>query len=127
MRRAMSLKTTMIRLALAYALALQALLGTWAGASAAADQGFDPARSLCRTLAAGDTQHDDSSAIPGPHCALMCLSAACGAAGPPATFSVGIEFALLRLAGIIVVAVLDGRPASALGGLINARGPPQIA
>src|ERR671915_415055 len=111
MRRAASLKTRILRLALAYALALQALLGISAATAVVAGHRFDAALSLCRALAADETQRDDTDANPGPHCVQMCLSAACGVADPPAALSVAVVFAPRVAAEVLLVAVTDGRRA----------------
>lgn len=120
-------KSKFIRLALAYALAMQALLGAWVGHAAAANsQSLDPSLSLCRTLAAGETQQSGDDGAAGPHCAVMCLSGACGAGDPPAAASVAAEFSPPRIAYASIPNVRDPFPSAALGHGLNARGPPPI-
>lgn len=126
MRRATSLKTRIGRLALAYALALQALLGAWASTAVAAGHRFNPAPSLCRTLAAGETPTGDAGGAERIHCVLMCLSGACGGVGPPAASGVAFVFAPLRSVDLLPAIVLDGRRLLAQGGWLTARGPPSI-
>lgn len=116
-----------IRLALAYVLAMQALLGVWAGHAAAANsQLLDPSISLCRTAAAVDAQRSDDSRAPASHCAAMCLSGSCGAGNPPVAVSVATEFAPPHLAYASIPHVRDTFPFGAPGHGLNARGPPSI-
>jgi hypothetical protein len=126
--RRRSLTSRLARVALAYLLALQALLGAWAGhAAAAAPDGFDSSLTLCRTAAAGDTQKSDRDAVLPQHCAVMCLSGACASGDPPPIGSAEAEFLPLRTRAVAISAV----PAVAGGTLpnsgVNARGPPSIA
>ena len=121
MCRGMSFRAKLARLAIAYALALQALLGVWAGVASA--HAIDPSQSLCRTLAAGDAQQSDEAAP--THCLVMCLSGGCAAGDAPVLVSVATEYAAPRAA----VSTRDDRqtvrspePLSAL----SARGPPPI-
>ncbi|MDQ8728833.1 hypothetical protein [Bradyrhizobium sp. LHD-71] len=113
---------------LAYALALQALLGAWVGqAAAASSASLDPAAALCRTLAGDDTPQSGDEHAPAAHCALMCLTGVCAAGDPPATLAMSIDF---PAGGIVLGSMPDiGRLLATLapGGGLNARGPPQIA
>ena len=128
MRRGTLLRTKLARIALAYALALQALLGAWAGhAGAAHSQALDPASVLCRTLAAGEAQQSRDETVPAPHCAVMCLSGACAAADPPIAASVAAEFSPPRFASISIPNTRNDLAPLAPGGGLNARGPPSIA
>jgi hypothetical protein len=123
MRRGVSLKSRLARLAVAYAIALQGLLGAWSGVASAHSVERDASLSLCRTLAAGDAAPSDGAAP--NHCVVMCLSGACGGSNPPMPMSVATEYAAPQ------IAVLSGddhqttrsiAPFSAL----SARGPPTI-
>lgn len=123
MLRGKSLKSRLARLAIAYAIALQGLLGAWGGIGTAHSVQRDASLSLCRTLAADDAQPSDGTAP--IHCVVMCLSGACGAADPPVLASVTTEYAPRQ----ITVFLSDDRetvqsiaPFSAL----SARGPPAI-
>ena len=127
MRRGTSLTSRLARIALAYALALQALLGAFAGVAAAAGSGgFDPALSLCRTIINGEQHPSDDRDGPLTHCAVMCLSGACAGGDPPASASAAIDFPPLLVAPLVWVAVdhQDATPAFLFG--LNARGPPSI-
>jgi hypothetical protein len=127
MRRGTSLKARLARIALAYALALQALLGVFAGLAVAAEsRSLDPSLSLCRILAGGETQQSDDHPLPGPHCAMMCLSGGCAAGDPPVAASAATEFPPTRAAFVSVPAVDEccSHPVLRFG--LNARGPPSI-
>lgn len=125
MRRGTSVGFKLARVALAYVLALQALLGAFAGSAAAADtRSFDPSLSLCRTIAGGEPQQ--SGDHPASHCAVMCVSGACAAGDPPAAAGAAIEFPQLRATSISVLAADDHRGSSALRPGLSARGPPSI-
>ena len=118
-----------IRLALAYVLAMQALLGAWAGHAAAANSlSLDPSLSLCRTAATADARQSDDNGAPAapPHCAAMCVSGSCGAGNPPAAVSVATEFSPPRMAYASIPDVRDTFPSAAPGHGLNARGPPSI-
>ena len=123
MRRGVSLKSRLARLAVAYAIALQGLLGAWGGVAYAHSVERDASLSLCRTLAAGDTQPSDGTAP--NHCVVMCLSGACGGSNPPMPLSAATEYAALQ------IAVMSGddceitRPIAPFSAL-SARGPPTI-
>jgi hypothetical protein len=111
------------RLAIAYAIALQGLLGAWAGIASAHDFARDASMSLCRTLAADDAREPDGAAP--THCAVMCLSGACSNGASPTPVSVATEYAPPRLAyvpGDERETVRLIAPLSAL----SARGPPSI-
>ena len=127
MRRPLTVK--LARIALAYVLALQALLGALAGSAAAAiPLSIDPALSLCRTIVDGGTQPsgDGDRDSPVTHCALMCLSSACAAGDPPAAAGASVEFPPRRAASVSRPATDDHcRPPGLPVGL-NARGPPSI-
>jgi hypothetical protein len=127
MRRGISLKARLARIALAYAVALQALLGVFAGLAVAGEsRSFDPSLSLCRTSAGGESQQSGDHENPGPHCAAMCLSGACAGGDPPAAASVAIEFLALRTVSVSVGAVDDCCLPRVLRFGLNARGPPSI-
>lgn len=126
--RRRSLSSRLARVALAYLLALQALLGVWVGHAAAAEpNGFDPSLTLCRTTVGGETQKSDRDGALPQHCAVMCLSGACASADPPVVVSAEIEFLPLRtrVAAIPVVRDAAGGTLPHLG--VSARGPPSIA
>lgn len=116
------------RVALAYLVALQALLGAFAGhAAAATPRGFDPSLVLCRT-AASDPQNqgsDRDGAVP-PHCVVMCLSGACAAGDPPATVKDEADFQPPRGRATSLAAFADADIAALLPPAVNARGPPSI-
>lgn len=127
MRRAMPLTLKLARIALAYALALQALLGAFAGLAVAANsRGIDPALSLCRTVIDGGAQRSGNGEAPVTHCALMCLSGACAAGDPPAAASASVEFPPLRAAFLSVPATDDHCSPPSLRSGLSARGPPSI-
>jgi hypothetical protein len=114
--------------ALAYVVALQALLGVWASHAAAAESnGFDPSLTLCRTAATGEAQKSDRDAALPQHCAVMCLSGACASADPPVVGSAEVEFLPLRTRAVAIPAIRDaaGGTLPHLG--VSARGPPSIA
>lgn len=119
-----SFKLTLTRIALAYVIALQALLGSWAGSAVAAySLSFDPSLVLCRATG-GDAQSPVHGDGMNQHCAMMCLSGGCAAGGPPAAVSASVTFPLP-----LVVAVPSAGdqllPVRLTGGL-HARGPPSI-
>jgi hypothetical protein len=123
MRRGGSFKSRLAALAFAYAIALQALLGAWAGIASAHSIEADASRSLCRTLATGEAQPTDDAAP--VHCAVMCLSGVCAGGDPPASVSVAIDYAPLRIASPFS----DDRQtirANAPFSARSARGPPTI-
>jgi hypothetical protein len=109
-------------------MALQALLGAFAGhAATATPNGFDPSLVLCRT-AAGEPQNqgsDRDGAVP-PHCVVMCLSGVCAAGDPPATISAEAEFQPLRGRARSLPAFADGDVTPLPNPTVNARGPPSI-
>jgi hypothetical protein len=120
-------KSRLMRLALAYLLAMQALLGAWAGHAAAANsRSLDSSLSLCRTLAAGEMPQSVDDGAPRPHCAAMCLTGACAAGDPPAAVRVAFEFSPPRIAYVSTSDVRDTFPSAAPGRGLNARGPPSI-
>lgn len=123
MLRGRSLKSRLAKLAIAYAIALQGLLGAWGGIGAAHSAERDASLSLCRTLAAGTAQPADETAP--VHCVVMCLSGACVANDAPAPASVATEYAPSRIA----ILLGDDRetllPIVTLSAL-SARGPPAI-
>jgi hypothetical protein len=126
--RVRSLTSRLARVALAYVVALQALLGVWAGHAAAAESnGFDPSLTLCRTAATGETQKSDRDSALPQHCAVMCLSGACASADPPVVASAEVEFLPLRTRAVAIPVVRDaaGGTLPHLG--VSARGPPSIA
>jgi hypothetical protein len=116
------------RITLAYLLALQALLGAFAGpAAAATPNGFDPSLVLCRT-ATGEPQNqgsDRDGAAP-PHCVVMCLSGACAAGDPPAAITAEVEFQAPRVRAAALPALADAAVGALLPPAVNARGPPSI-
>jgi hypothetical protein len=127
MRRGTSLTSRLARIALAYALALQALLGAFAGVAAAPGSGgLDPALSLCRTIINGEQHPGKDRDGPLTHCAVMCLSGACAAGDPPTSASAAIEFPSLRVASLVWVAIDHQGATPALRFGPNARGPPTI-
>lgn len=126
--RRRSLPSRLARVALAYLLALQALLGVWAGHAAAAEpDAFDPSLTLCRTTATGETQKSDRDAALPQHCAVMCLGGACTSADPPAVASAEVEFLPLRTGAVAIPAVHDVAAGTLLHLGVSARGPPSIA
>jgi hypothetical protein len=127
MHRGRSFTFTLARIALAYVLALQALLGAFAGLAVAGDsQSVDTSLSLCRTLADGSSQPTEDHTGLGSHCALMCLSGACAAGDPPAAASVAAEFSPHRATFTSNPAVDDRPPSAAPGFGKSARGPPSV-
>jgi hypothetical protein len=125
MRRGITLKSRLTRIALAYALALQALLGAWAGL-AHAGASFDPSLSLCRTIGTGEAERSGDPATPGSHCAAMCLSGACAAGDPPVVVSVVAEFSAPRLPFIGDTYLVDVVSGAVQSRGLTARGPPSI-
>ena len=125
MRRG-TLKSRLGRIALAYLLALQAVLGAWAVHTAAASTLVDPSLTLCRIIANSDTQPSGDDTALGPHCVAMCLSGACGAGDPPATVRSEAEFAGSRTTAISVLFGRDHSRPTELHVAPNARGPPSI-
>src|SRR5262245_34291884 len=101
-----------LRLFLAYALALQALLGAWAGALPAAAAAIDPSSSLCRSDASASQTGDHTA--PG-HCVVMCLSGACASGEPPASIVVATEYAPASLAVLLDPDVPTAFPPAAPG------------
>jgi hypothetical protein len=127
MRRGTPFALKLARIALAYALALQTLLGAFAGLAVAANSGsIDPALTLCRTVADGEAQQPGDGNAPVTHCALMCLSGACAAGDPPAAASATMEFPPLRAAFASVPATDNHCSSPGLRSGLNARGPPSI-
>jgi hypothetical protein len=124
MRRGTSLRSKLVRVALAYAIALQALLGAFAGLALADAQ--DPRLSLCRTIASDEAPQSGDHSVPGSHCAVMCSSGACAAGEPPATAGVALEFVPAQAASVFALAVDDRGSPPALRSGLNARGPPSI-
>lgn len=123
-----SLSSRLARIAVAYVLALQALLGVWAGHAAAAEpNAFDPSLTLCRTTAAGETSNSDRDGALPQHCAVMCLSGACASADPPVVASVMVEFQPLRSRAAAIPVVHDATAGTLLHLGVSARGPPSIA
>lgn len=122
-----SLTSSLARAALAYLVALQALLGAWAGhAMAAGPNAFDPLLTLCRTAAAGETQQSDRDAVVPAHCAVMCLSGACADGSAPAVIGTAMAFLPLQ-GGSIALTTADVIGGAALLSGAYARGPPSIA
>jgi hypothetical protein len=119
-----SLKFKLARIVIAYAIALQAVLGVFAGPAAAAGA-FDPALSLCRTVT-GEAQSSDDHSAPTTHCAAMCLSGACAGGAPPLAASVSVEVPQAPAAFITVLAVDDRFALASPGSGLSARGPPSI-
>jgi hypothetical protein len=122
MLRGRSLKSRLARLAVAYAIALQGLLGAWGGVGPAHSVERDAMRSLCRTLAADDAPSDQTTPV---HCVVMCLSGACSTGAPPAPATVTTEYAPRYVAAFFAderEAISSIAPRSVLG----ARGPPTI-
>jgi hypothetical protein len=125
MRRG-TLKSRLGRTALAYLLALQAVLGAWAVHTAAASTSVDPSPTLCRIIANTDTQPSGDDAARGPHCVAMCLSGACSAGDPPASLRTEAEFSAGRTTAISVLFGRDHSRPTELHVPPNARGPPSI-
>ena len=119
---------SLARIALAYLVALQALLGAWAGhAAAAATDAFDPSLVLCRT-ASGEPQNQDTDrngAVP-LHCVVMCLSGVCAGGDPPAMVGAAVEFQPLHGRTIFFAPVTDADVTPLPHAGVNARGPPQV-
>jgi hypothetical protein len=127
MRRRSRLTSRLGNVALAYVLALQTLLGAWAGHAGVSTPGaIDPSLTLCRTASAGETQKSDGEKGSPAHCVVMCLSGGCGAGDPPATVAVAAELLPLRTGAISIRAVADSVAAAAQHIALNARGPPSI-
>lgn len=126
MRADASGRFKLLRVLLAYVLALQALLGAWAGVAQAGSPFFDPALSLCRTAAPSDSQPTDGSHSQPAHCAVMCLSGGCGSAEPPAAAVVALDYPKAPVG----LAQPHGAAPSALTSVPshrrNARGPPSL-
>lgn len=116
-----------LRLVLAYVLALQTLLGVWAGAAqASGSPSFGSALSLCRTMALGEAEPADGQpGLPG-HCAVMCLSGACGSAEPPATVILAADFPPSPLKLAPTFALSWPHLSSIADSGLYARGPPSI-
>lgn len=129
MRRGTPLRAKLSRISLAYVLALQALLGVWAGhaGAAASPTSLDPALALCRTLANGTAPQSGDETAPAAHCAVMCLSGVCGAGDPPATLAIAVDFPPPRIATVSMSSTRHPLAVLAPGRGLNARGPPQIA
>jgi heme A synthase len=125
MRRG-TLKSRLARIALAYVLALQGVLGAWAVHTAAASTPTDPSLTLCRIIANADTQPSSDDAARGLHCVAMCLSGACSAGDPPATVSTEAEFSGARTTAISILFGRDHLRPTELLVPPNARGPPSI-
>jgi hypothetical protein len=112
---------------LAYVLALQMLLGVWAGAAQASGSlSFDSALSLCRTMTPGDTQPADGQHSVPAHCAVMCLSGACGSTEPPAAMMQTADFPPARIMLAPAFVLLRPSLSSIAGSGLHARGPPSI-
>jgi hypothetical protein len=118
-----SFKLKLTRIVIAYAIALQALLGVFAGPAVGS---FDPALSLCRTVADGEAQPSDDHSGPATHCAAMCLSGACTGGAPPLAASISVEFPQRRAVSVSVLTVDDRFALASPGSGLNARGPPSI-
>ena len=125
MRRGTPLKSRLATIALAYLLALQAVLGVWVAHAAAADP--SPTLSLCRTTANADAQPSGDDAARRPHCVTMCLSGACGAGDPPAIASTELQLPFLRTQAASIPHGCDRLRATELRVPLHARGPPSIA
>lgn len=125
MRRTQRLTSRLARFALAYALAVQTLLGAWI-VQANAIGAIDSSQILCRT-AASDPQPSRDDTAPAAHCVMMCVSGACGAGEPPTVAGADIEFAPLRLATTSTYVVGERLPAASTHIGLSARGPPSIA
>jgi hypothetical protein len=124
MRRGTPLRSRLATIALAYLLALQAVLGAWAAHTAAAASAADPTLTLCRTTASGDAQQSDDDAAGGAHCVAMCLSGACGAGDPPAAASTELEFPIQPTWAVSISVGRDRLHAAEFHLPRNARGPP---
>jgi hypothetical protein len=116
-----------VRLLLAYLLALQALLGAWSSVAQASS--FDPALSLCRSMAQGSGAQDQSEPAGGTperssHCQLMCLSGGCGSPQPPVAIVSVFACPALHARGVPFDMVAQVRIPVATGVAWNARGPP---
>ena len=123
MRRGGGFKLRLAALALAYAVALQALLGAWVGIASAHSVEDGASLLLCRTLAVGEAPRSDGTAP--VHCVVMCLSGVCADGDPPALASVATEYAPQPVAPIFG----DDRETIRSIGLVSARsarGPPTI-
>lgn len=126
MRADASGRLKLLRVLLAYVLALQALLGAWAGVAQAGSLDFDPTLSLCRTASTVNSQPSDGSHSRPAHCAVMCLSGGCGSAEPPAGAVAVLEYPL-ALAGMEPAyrSAPTVRVSISIHGL-RARGPPSL-
>jgi len=126
MRRRSRLTIRLGSVAVAYLLALQALLGAWVGHAGSAPGAFDRSLTLCRTAVSGETQKSDGETGTPAHCAVMCLSGTCGAGDPPTTVAVVVEPLAPRADASAIQAVSDRVNAAAQHVALNARGPPTI-
>jgi hypothetical protein len=127
MCRGTPLRFRLARAALAYLLALQAVLGVWAAHPAAATSlSIDLSVTLCRTTASGDAQQSGDDAAPRAHCVAMCLSGACGAGDPPGAVATHVEFTAVRATAISILFGRDRLHATKRHVALNARGPPPI-
>jgi hypothetical protein len=129
MRRGTPLKSRLATIALAYLLALQAVLGVWVAHTAAAASVADPSLtpSLCRTTTNADAQPSDDDAARDPHCVTMCLSGACGAGDPPAVASTELQLPFLRTQAASIQPGRDRLNTAEHHVPLHARGPPSIA
>jgi hypothetical protein len=123
MRRGVSLKSKLARLAVAYAIGLQGLLGAWGGFASAHSVERDASLSLCRTLAAGDIQPSDETAP--VHCVVMCLGGACNTTAPPTPAIVTTEYAPRQIAVVLAKDQETVRPIAPIFAH-SARGPPTV-
>lgn len=112
--------------ALAYLLALQALLGAWVGHSGSGTFAFDPSLTICRTAVAGDMQKSGGEQGTPAHCLVMCLSGTCGAGDPPATVAAVVEPPVPRTGAVSLPAAGDRVASAAQHVPLNARGPPSV-
>jgi hypothetical protein len=126
MRRGTGLRSRIARIALAYLLALQAVLGAWAVHSAAAASAADPSLTLCRISPGGDAQQSDNGAARGAHCVAMCLSGACGGGDRPAAASTELELPILHTTAVTLQHGRDPLHAAEFHIPLHARGPPSI-
>lgn len=116
----------LLRVLLAYVLALQALLGAWAGVAQAGSPNFDPALSLCRTAISGDSQPVDGSHSLPAHCGVMCLSAGCGTAEPPAALVTALDYPMAAIGLVRAPRAEPLAPRSVSSHGQSARGPPSL-
>lgn len=115
------------RVAFAYLFALQTLLGAWAGTTVTASlASFDPALTLCRTLADGTPQPFDDGAAPRPHCVLMCISSTCNSGSAPAIISAVLEVLPPLAAARPIEAVREFFLLVTAPVRLSARGPPLV-